>query len=66
MKIDLASAITEVTVYPQGGQVTRQGTATVDAAGEHALSFVGLPSAIGYRLVPRDWQWACGHTHSKR
>lgn len=43
MKIDLQSAITEVTVYPQGGQVTRQATATVDAAGEHALSFMGLP-----------------------
>lgn len=46
MKVDLESAITEVTVYPQGGQVTRQGTATVDAAGEHALSFVGLPMAL--------------------
>ncbi len=46
MKVDLESAITEVTVYPQGGQVTRQGTATVDAAGEHALSFVGLAMAI--------------------
>ena len=46
MKIDLESAITEVTVYPQGGQVTRQGTATVDAAGEHALSFVGLPMQL--------------------
>jgi uncharacterized protein (TIGR02231 family) len=46
MKIDLESAITEVTVYPQGGQVTRRGTATVDAAGEHALSFVGLPMQL--------------------
>src|SRR5690242_20079283 len=46
MKVDLESAITEVTVYPQGGQVTRQGVATVDAAGEHALSFVGLPMAL--------------------
>ena len=43
---DLESAITEVTVYPQGGQVTRQATATVDAAGEHALSFVGLPMTL--------------------
>jgi uncharacterized protein (TIGR02231 family) len=46
MNVDLESAITEVTVYPQGGQVTRRGTATVDAAGEHALSFVGLPMAL--------------------
>jgi uncharacterized protein (TIGR02231 family) len=46
MKIDLESAITEVTVYPQGGQVTRQASATVDAAGEHALSFVGLPMQL--------------------
>jgi uncharacterized protein (TIGR02231 family) len=46
MKVDLESAITEVTVYPQGGQVTRQATVTVDAAGEHALSFVGLPMAL--------------------
>jgi uncharacterized protein (TIGR02231 family) len=46
MKIDLESAITEVTVYPQGGQVTRQASATVDAPGEHALSFVGLPMLL--------------------
>jgi uncharacterized protein (TIGR02231 family) len=46
MKADLDSSITEVTVYPQGGQVTRQATATVDAAGEHALSFVGLPMTL--------------------
>ncbi|HEU4784414.1 MAG TPA: mucoidy inhibitor MuiA family protein, partial [Ktedonobacterales bacterium] len=46
MKVDLESAITEVTVYPQGGQVTRRATATVDAGGEHALSFVGLPMAL--------------------
>lgn len=46
MKIDLESAITEVTVYPQGGQVTRQGKATVDAPGEHALCFVGLPMQL--------------------
>lgn len=46
MQVDLDSAITEVTVYPQGAQVTRQGRATVDAPGEHALSFVGLPMAL--------------------
>lgn len=46
MKIDLDSTITEVTVYPSGGQVTRQATAAVDGAGEHALSFVGLPMQL--------------------
>src|SRR5580765_4381704 len=46
MKLTIQSAITDVTVYPQGGQVTRRGTATVDAAGEHALDFVGLPLAL--------------------
>ncbi|HEX5439276.1 MAG TPA: mucoidy inhibitor MuiA family protein, partial [Ktedonobacterales bacterium] len=46
MQVDLDSAITEVTVYPQGAQVTRQGRATVDAPGEHALSFVGLPMQL--------------------
>ena len=46
MHVDLDSAITEVTVYPQGALVTRQGRATVDAPGEHALSFVGLPMAL--------------------
>ena len=46
MKIDLESTITEVTVYSQGGQVTRQGTATVDAPGEHSLCFVGLPMML--------------------
>lgn len=46
MKIDLESAITEVTVYPVGGQVTRQASVTVDAPGEHALSFVGLPMLL--------------------
>jgi uncharacterized protein (TIGR02231 family) len=46
MQVDLESAITEVTVYPQGAQVTRQGRATVDTPGEHALSFVGLPMQL--------------------
>ena len=46
MNVDLESAIIEVTVYPQGGQVTRQAKVTVDAAGEHALSFVRLPMAL--------------------
>lgn len=46
MKIDLDSSITEVTVYPQGGQVTRQAMATVDAPGEHSLCFVGLPMQL--------------------
>ena len=46
MKVDLDSAITEVTVYPQGAQVTRQGRATVDAPGEHALSFTRLPMQL--------------------
>ena len=46
MQVDLDSAIIEVTVYPQGAQVTRQGRATVDAPGEHALSFVGLPMQL--------------------
>lgn len=46
MKIDLASAITDVTVYPNGAQVTRQASATVDAPGEHALNFTGLPMQL--------------------
>ncbi|HEU5347510.1 MAG TPA: mucoidy inhibitor MuiA family protein, partial [Ktedonobacterales bacterium] len=46
MRIDLESAITEVTVYSHGGQVTRQGRITVDAPGEHSLCFLGLPMAL--------------------
>jgi uncharacterized protein (TIGR02231 family) len=46
MKVDIQSAITDVTVYAHGAQVTRRGTATVDAAGEHALNFVGLPMQL--------------------
>jgi uncharacterized protein (TIGR02231 family) len=46
MKLTIQSAITDVTVYPQGGQVTRRGMGTVDEAGEHALNFIGLPVAL--------------------
>lgn len=44
MAIEPQTTITGVTVYPTGAQVTRRGTATVEAAGEHALRIGELPS----------------------
>ena len=46
MQIDLTTAIAEVTVYPDRALVTRQGTARIEAEGEHTLRIGGLPRSI--------------------
>ena len=46
MQIDLATTISEVTVYPDRALVTRQGVAHIETEGEHTLRIGGLPRSI--------------------
>jgi uncharacterized protein (TIGR02231 family) len=46
MEIELTTAITGVTVFPDRALVTRQGEARIEAPGSHTLRIGGLPAGV--------------------